>query len=95
MGFAVFIRRSLGLFSLQNDLPPDDQDIHLRCHETTVGVFGRTDDWLAAHIETGIDQYQFQCAQRANRLYARRRLPLFHGNGDGCLGRRAASRFED
>ena len=29
-------------------------------------------------------QYQLQCARRADRLHARRRLPLLHGHRDGC-----------
>ena len=34
------------------------QDLNFRAHEASKGVFGRADDRLPSHIETGIHQYR-------------------------------------
>ena len=34
------------------------QDFDIRAHKTVKSIFGRADNWLAAHVKAGIDQYR-------------------------------------
>ena len=36
-------------------IAPQHEDVHLGAHEAAIGVFRRTDNRLATHIEGGID----------------------------------------
>ena len=46
------------LLRLVQDMPPQDEHVHVGRHEASIGVLGRTDDRLAANIETRIDQHR-------------------------------------
>src|SRR5262249_24857076 len=41
---------------------------------------------LSAHGLPGNREHQLQCARRADRLHARRRLPVLHVHAHGCAG---------
>ena len=50
-GAPVAIFSKIRLLILAQDVIPEDQIVHLRTHEASVGIEGRTDQRLPTHIE--------------------------------------------
>src|SRR5688500_19477938 len=54
----VRIVRKRRLAILVENAVLEHQNVHFRPHETTIRVFRRADDRLAAHVERGVDQHR-------------------------------------
>ena len=46
------------LLLLPQDMPAEDEHVHIGHHKTAIRIFGRAYDWLAAHVEAGVDQHR-------------------------------------
>src|SRR4051812_10493436 len=49
-----FVHRERRLLRFFEDKPFEDKDVHIRPHEATVSVFGRTHNRLTSDVERGV-----------------------------------------
>src|SRR5437764_580863 len=68
LSLPIRLFHKLRLLALIEHTRLEHQVIHLGPHEATITVLRRADDWLATHIETGIDNHRTAGAP-AKRFY--------------------------